>query len=53
MVPRAEVGGTVGVHDLGQARVLAAEWSLTPADIEALTSAAEGAGTHDLWLFVE
>ncbi len=34
VVPRAEVGGTLRIHNLGQARVAAAEWDLTPADIE-------------------
>jgi hypothetical protein len=33
-VPRAQVGGTLSIHNLGQARVAAAEWDLTPADIE-------------------
>ena len=30
MVPRAVVGGTLSIHNLGQARVVAAEWDLTP-----------------------
>ena len=34
VVPRAAVGGTLGIHNLGQARVRAAEWDLTPADLE-------------------
>jgi uncharacterized protein (TIGR02996 family) len=34
VVPRAEVGGAIGIHNLGQARVAAAEWDHTPDDIE-------------------
>ena len=34
VVPRAEVGGTLSIHDLGQARVAAARWNLTTADID-------------------
>jgi hypothetical protein len=32
--PRAEVGETISIHNLGVARVSAAEWGLTSADIE-------------------
>jgi uncharacterized protein (TIGR02996 family) len=34
VVPRAEVGDAVSIHNLGQARVRAAEWERTPDDIE-------------------
>jgi uncharacterized protein (TIGR02996 family) len=34
VVPRAEVGGILGIHNLGQARVAAAQWDHTPADVE-------------------
>jgi uncharacterized protein (TIGR02996 family) len=34
VVPRAEVGGTLSIHNLGQSRVAAAEWDHTPGDIE-------------------
>jgi uncharacterized protein (TIGR02996 family) len=34
VVPQAEVGDVVTINNLGQARVLAAEWHLTPADVE-------------------
>jgi uncharacterized protein (TIGR02996 family) len=34
VVPRAEVGGTLSIHNLGQARVDAAEWDHSPEDIE-------------------
>src|SRR5438132_1444609 len=34
VVPRAEVGGILSIHNLGQARVDAAQWDLTPDDIE-------------------
>jgi hypothetical protein len=36
VVPRAEVGGTLSIHNLGQARVAAAEWDLAPGDVEGL-----------------
>ena len=29
-----QVGGTLSIHNLGQARVAAAEWDRTPGDIE-------------------
>jgi uncharacterized protein (TIGR02996 family) len=34
VVPRAEIGGALSIHDLGQARVTEAEWDNTPGDIE-------------------
>ena len=34
VVPRAEVGGTLSIFNLGQARVAAAAWEYTPGDIE-------------------
>ncbi len=34
VVPRAEIGGTISIHNLGQARVAAAEWGLTSGDME-------------------
>jgi hypothetical protein len=34
VVPRAEVGGTLGIHNLGQARVAAARWDHSPGDVE-------------------
>jgi uncharacterized protein (TIGR02996 family) len=34
VVPRAQVGGTLSIHNLGQARVEAAEWDRTQVDIE-------------------
>ena len=34
VVPGAKVGGTLSIHNLGQATVAAAQWDLTPSDIE-------------------
>jgi uncharacterized protein (TIGR02996 family) len=34
VVPRAEVGGTLSIYNLGQARVEAAQWQLAVTDIE-------------------
>lgn len=34
VVPRAEAGGTLSIHNLGQVQVLAGEWEHTPADTE-------------------
>jgi uncharacterized protein (TIGR02996 family) len=34
VVPRAEMGGTLSIHNLGQARVAAAQWDLTTDDLE-------------------
>jgi uncharacterized protein (TIGR02996 family) len=34
VVPRAEVGDTLRIYNLGTARVAAAQWDLTPADVE-------------------
>lgn len=34
VVPGAEVGGTISIHNLGQSRVEAAEWDRSPADFE-------------------
>jgi uncharacterized protein (TIGR02996 family) len=34
VVPRAEVGGTLSVHNLGQARVAAAVWDHSSGDVE-------------------
>ena len=34
VVPRARVGGTVSIHNLGQARVVAANWERTRRDIQ-------------------
>jgi uncharacterized protein (TIGR02996 family) len=34
VVPRAEVGGIIGIHNLGNVRITGAQWDLTPADVE-------------------
>jgi uncharacterized protein (TIGR02996 family) len=34
VVPQARVGGTLSIHNLGQARVAAAQWDLNPGAIE-------------------
>jgi uncharacterized protein (TIGR02996 family) len=34
VVPRAEVGSAIIIHNLGQARVAAAQWDLTPSHLE-------------------
>ncbi len=40
VVPQAAIGDTLSIHNLGQARVAAARWDLTPADIEGRVRAA-------------
>ena len=40
VVPGAPVGGTVSIHNLGQARALATRWDHTPADLGRLVTEA-------------